>query len=89
MQYVYVLQSEKDKDLYVGCTKDLKKRLILHNTKKVVGTKRRTPFNLIYYEAYINPHDAFTREGYLKTGWGKSYIKKILNNFFISKNLVG
>ncbi|MFA6552687.1 MAG: GIY-YIG nuclease family protein [Candidatus Paceibacterota bacterium] len=35
MQYVYVLQSKVDKDFYIGCTHDLKKRLILHNTKKV------------------------------------------------------
>jgi len=64
MQYVYVLQSEKDEDLYVECTKDLKKRLILHNAKKSCWHKRRTPFHLIYYEAYINSHDAFSREQY-------------------------
>ena len=89
MQYIYVLQSDKDKELYVGCTKDLKKRLILHNAKKVASTKTRTPFSLIYYEAYIDEKDAFAREQYMKTGWGKTYIKKTLSNFFISKNLEG
>ena len=82
MQYVYVLQSKRDGDLYTGCTKDLKERVKLHNAKKVASTKARTPFILIYYEAYIDADDAYQREIYLKTQWGKSYIRKVLSNFF-------
>ena len=89
MQYVYVLQGNKDKEIYVGCTKDLKNRLVLHNAKKVVSTKRHAPYSLIYYEVYIDERDAFAREQYIKTGWGKKYLRKALNNFFINKNLVG
>jgi len=77
-----VLQSKKDNDLYIGCTKDLKARLKLHNAKKVASTKKRSPFVLIYYEAYIDSKDAYEREIYMKTQWGRTYIKKILNNFF-------
>ncbi len=36
MQYVYILQSKEDNDLYIGCTNDIKSRLILHNKKKLV-----------------------------------------------------
>lgn len=82
MQYVYVLQSKIDMDLYIGCTKDLQKRLKLHNAKKVVSTRKRSPFALIYYEAYINSEDAYEREKYLKTQWGRTHIHKVLNNFF-------
>ncbi len=89
MQYVYVLLSEKDSDLYTGCTNDLKDRLKLHNAKKVSSTAKRTPFVLIYYEAYINSHDAYNREKYMKTRYGRNYIKKVLANFFISKNFNG
>lgn len=89
MQYVYILQSDKDHDLYVGCTTDLKARLKLHNAKKVSSTAKRTPFVLIYYEAYINSHDAYNREKYMKTQYGRNHIKKILANFFISKNFLG
>jgi len=89
MQYVYVLLSERDKDLYTGCTTDLKNRLKLHNAKKVSSTAKRTPLVLIYYEAYINSHDAYNREKYLKTRYGRNYIKKVLANFFISKNFNG
>lgn len=82
MQYVYTLQSKADNDLYIGCTQNLKKRLLLHNSKKIASTAKRTPFILIYYEAYLNKTDAFIREGYLKTGWGHNYLKKTLSNFF-------
>ena len=80
MQYVYVLQSKLDKDLYIGCTNDIKKRLVLHNAKKVNSTKKRTPLVLIYYEAFINPTDAFNREIFLKSGWGRNNLSKLLNN---------
>jgi len=89
MQYVYVLQSKKDGDLYTGCTTDLKNRLKLHNAKKVSSTAKRVPFVLVYYEAYINSHDAYNREVYMKTRYGRNHIKKVLSNFFISKNFNG
>ncbi len=50
----------------------------MHNSKKVVATAKRTPLVLIYYEGFINKHDAFAREQYLKTGWGRSYLRKTL-----------
>lgn len=84
MQYVYILQSKKDKNLYVGCTSDLRKRFKLHNSGNVESTKSRKPFILIYYEAHLNKQDAFQREKFLKTGWGKNYIKRILKNYFIN-----
>ncbi|MFH1454754.1 MAG: GIY-YIG nuclease family protein [bacterium] len=89
MQYVYVLQSKKDSEMYTGCTKDLPARLILHNAKKVTSTKKHAPFALIYYEAYIDSKDAFNREKYMKTRYGRNHIKKVLSNFFISKNFLG
>lgn len=87
MRYVYILQSTKDKDLYIGCTNDLKKRLSLHNNGKVPSTEKRRPFRLIHYEAFLNQQDAFAREQWLKTGWGHNQIYKILENYL--KNLGG
>ena len=87
MQYVYILQSKKDKCLYVGCTKDLKRRVRLHNSGKVESTHTQLPLVLIYYEAYHDQNDAFEREKYFKTGWGKKYIKKMLLNYLNSQKL--
>jgi len=80
MNYVYILQSQKDKQLYIGCTKDLQKRIREHNTSKVEATKKRKPMDLIYYEAFINKSDAFLREQWLKTGWGRNHMQKMLSN---------
>jgi putative endonuclease len=78
MHYVYILYSKKDRKLYIGCTNNLRKRVRLHNEGKVESTKLRRPLVPIYYEAYIDKLDAFAREKWLKTGWGRNYIKRVL-----------
>jgi putative endonuclease len=80
-RYVYVLRSLRDSLFYVGFTKNLKTRLELHNRGLVPSTKRRTPFELVYWEGCINQTDATQREKYLKTAWGKRYIKNRLKNY--------
>lgn len=81
MFYVYILQSLKDSFFYVGYAKDLKKRIENHNVGKVVSTKKRIPLKLVYYEACLNQQDATHREKYLKSSWGKRYIKVRLKNY--------
>ena len=81
MVYTYVIRSKKDNKFYTGTTIDLRKRFSEHNEGKVVSTKNRGPFKLIYYEACIDKNDAFTRERYLKTGMGKRYLKNRLKRF--------
>ncbi len=66
MYYVYVLKSQKDLNLYIGSTNNLKERLVKHNTGKVLSTKNRVPFDLLYYEAYISEELARKREQSIK-----------------------
>ena len=80
MYYVYVLKSKKDTRLYVGSTKNLRNRLAEHNDGKVKSTCYRVPFELIYYEASKNQLDGLRRERYLKTTYGKRYLKNRLKN---------
>ncbi len=80
--YVYILKSEKDQKFYIGCTNDLKKRLREQNTGTPFATKGRTPFSLLYYEAYPNRQDAEKRELFFKTGWGRQYLKRALHSYF-------
>ncbi|MBI2506951.1 MAG: GIY-YIG nuclease family protein [Candidatus Colwellbacteria bacterium] len=75
MHYVYVLKSLKDKEMYVGRTKDLKERLVEHSQGRVESTKDRRPLKLMYCEIGNNIKDAVHREKYLKTAWGKRYLK--------------
>lgn len=83
MQYVYVLKSQKDNKNYVGYTKNLKLRFEQHNKGLVLSTKNRKPLSLIYYEACLNQQDATKREKYLKTIYGKRYIKSRLKSYLI------
>ena len=87
MYYVYILQSKKDNQLYTGCTNNLQQRFSLHNSGKVESTKNRRPLVLIFYEAFINKKDAFEREQWLKTGWGRNQVEKILKNYLAAKSL--
>jgi len=81
MNYVYVLQSDKDGRWYTGCTKDLRKRFKEHCDGLVFSTKGRGDLKPIYYEACLNIHDAYDRERYLKSGPGKKYLKNRLKRF--------
>jgi putative endonuclease len=80
MFYVYVLRSKEDKKWYTGFTNNLRKRVKEHNDK-VLSTRGRSPFELIYYEACINEGDAGAREKYLKSGMGKRYLRNSLKCF--------
>ena len=82
MFYTYVLHSEKDGKLYTGYTKNLKLRFEQHQKGLVSSTKNRRPLILIYFEACLNQEDATKREKYLKTHYGKMFIKKRLKSYF-------
>lgn len=81
MFYVYILQSLLDYNFYVGYTNDLKGRFKEHSNREIKSTKNRQPLKLVYYEACLNQQDATHREKYLKTAWGKRYIKSRLKNY--------
>jgi len=76
--YVYVLKSEKDGNLYIGKTKDLKKRFKKHTDGQVPATKNRRPLQLIYYEAYTNKVQWSKQEKFYKTGIGRDTLKNKL-----------
>lgn len=79
--FVYVILSEKDKKFYTGYTSNLANRLREHNNGRVLSTRNRRPLKLIYYEFCLNSEDAKQRERYLKTAWGKRYLKNRLKNY--------
>ncbi len=86
MFYVYVLESIKNEGkLYIGFTKDLRKRLEEHNEGKGFYTKRYNPWRAIHYEAYLNEKDAGRREKYLKTNQGARLLKRMLKEYFYTK----
>ncbi len=81
MFYVYVIQSLLDDNFYTGFTDSLERRIDDHNSGKVKSTKNRVPFKLVYFEGSLNKYDALHREKYLKTTYGKRYIKNRIKNY--------
>lgn len=82
MYYVYVIQSELDKGLYIGMSSDLRRRFWEHQNGVSRSTKSRRPWKLIYYEAYLEMQDAMGREEFLKSGSGRRFLDKQLKNHF-------
>jgi putative endonuclease len=56
--------------MYVGYTKDLKKRYRQHKSGHAQATKHKE-WKLVYYEAYLSQDDARRREQKLKDGRAK------------------
>ncbi len=80
MYYVYILKSLRDGGFYVGKSEILKDRIKQHARGEVKSTKDRRPLVLVYFEASNSSKDANHREIYLKTAWGKRYIKNRIKN---------
>ena len=66
--YVYVLKNtNKSKFItYVGYTKNLKKRLRLHNDGLGAKFTRGRNWKIIYFEKYNTKKEAISREYYIK-----------------------
>jgi len=65
--YVYMLKLISKKSItYVGYTKNLKKRISLHNSGKGAKFTRGRKWKLIYKEKYTSKNKAISREYYIK-----------------------
>ena len=65
--YVYMLKLISKKSItYVGYTKDIKKRIILHNSGKGAKITRGRKWKVIYKEKFTSKNKAILREYYIK-----------------------
>ena len=65
--YVYIMANKRNGALYIGITSDLIKRVWEHKGKFVDGfTKRYDVSKLVYYECFMDPENAISREKRLK-----------------------
>lgn len=75
--YTYILECS-DGTLYCGWTNDLGKRLTAHNSGKGAKyTKSRLPVKLVYYETFVTPNEAMSREYSIKKMTRSEKIKLI------------
>ena len=77
MYYVYQLSSVEHPDQkYTGFTSDVSKRLDVHNAGQVPHTSKYKPWKLMNYFAFADEKKAEAFETYLKSGSGRTFIKK-------------
>lgn len=82
MYYVYILKSMKDGGFYIGCTKNIKRRISEHNKGKTLSLKNRRPLVLVLSEKYDNVNIAYAREREIKSYKGGNEFKKIIKGGF-------
>ncbi len=86
MWHVYVIQHNVTNQMYIGKTKDFKRRIAEHNNGLQSATKRKFgEWVPIYLETYRDKKDADNRELRLKNhGRAKQELFKRIKNSFIA-----
>ena len=88
MHYTYVLlcinTKRNQNRFYIGSTDDYVKRVTEHKNKSVRTTKSFDQIELVYLEMCLNKTDALKRELQLKTGFGRGYLNRRLENYLKS-----
>jgi len=75
MFFVYVLKSLDHYQFYVGMTQNVQRRVDEHNKGRTKSTKGWRPWVLFFFEEFADRAEARKREKYLKSGFGKQWIK--------------
>ena len=78
MFHVYVLLSQVKGRFYIGCTKDVKRRLAEHNAGKSKSTVAFRPYPLVYEEAFPSLREARKRERYLKAQKSRRFLEDLV-----------
>ena len=88
LYFVYVLQSQIDNSLVVGFTRSLDLRIAEHNDGQIMDTCLKRPYELVYYEACKSPKDAVKRKNYLKSNYGRKFLKSRLKHSLTPKEVI-
>lgn len=74
--YVYILRSLKDGSIYIGLTANLRRRLREHSGGLSSYTRKKLPWELVWYCVFGDRERAERFERYLKSGSGRAFIRK-------------
>jgi putative endonuclease len=77
MWFVYILKCS-DGSVYTGCTTEVERRIMEHNSHKVHYTRDKTPVSIITFIAFTDKYKAFEFEKYLKSGSGIAFRNRQL-----------
>ena len=76
--FTYLLQSQLDQSFYIGQTKDLEQRLILHNEGNTKSTMAKRPWKIVYFEVFDTRSEAIQRERFLKKQRNKAFYQRLI-----------
>jgi len=79
MWHVYILQSQKNRKYYIGCSNNYKRRLEEHNKGQNLSTKFGYPWEIVHLELFKGQQEAFERERKIKSFKGGNGLKKLIN----------
>jgi putative endonuclease len=77
MYYVYAIRSRKRSYIYVGISDNPERRIEQHNKGYNKTTRPYKPFIVILINNFSTRREARERERYLKSGFGKEYLKTL------------
>ncbi len=76
--YVYILSNATYTTVYIGVTNNLKGRVAEHKTAEIPGFTRQYNVNrLVYFEEFLDIHDAIAREKQLKK-WRRAWKDELI-----------
>jgi putative endonuclease len=83
--FLYIVECA-DGTLYTGCTNDLERRVLQHNTspKGAKYTRTRRPVTLIYSEPFATRGEALSREARV-TSWKRSEKLSLIRALMATK----
>lgn len=73
--FMYVLKSQKNKDIYIGSCENVLIRLHRHNAGRIKSTKGNKPWKLLECKEFNTRSEAVRQEKFLKTHQQKEIIK--------------
>ena len=78
----YILTNKYNSVLYIGITRNLRRRLLQHKSGKTKSsfTARYNVTKLVYYEEFADLKTAAAREKYIK-GKNRAWKNKLVENF--------
>ncbi|MEX0895336.1 MAG: GIY-YIG nuclease family protein [Patescibacteria group bacterium] len=77
---VYILQSDTSGRYYIGSTKDIEVRLAQHNRGKVIATRNKGPWQVIYTETFLDRKTAYAREQEIKSYKGGNSFTRLIKS---------
>ena len=68
----------KTEAFYIGCARNVEKRLWQHNAGQVKATRYIRPFKIVYSEVHKGATEARKREYYIKSQKSRKFIGQLI-----------